>query len=97
MTVGQVKRFAFGGAVKAKGKGSDLAQDKRMVKSGIYQHETAQHGGQHEPLKLAKGGPVKPRMRNVKIEPLVVGPLSTVPVEPVVPQMYGNSAKKRVR
>ena len=56
MTVGRVRKFAFGGTVKAKGKDPDLAQDKRMVKSGIYQHETAQHSGKHDPIKLARGG-----------------------------------------
>ena len=35
---------------------ADAAQDKKMVKKALRQHETAQHGGKHSPLKLKKGG-----------------------------------------
>lgn len=35
---------------------ADAAQDKKMVKKALRQHETAQHGGKHSPLKLRKGG-----------------------------------------
>lgn len=61
MTVGRVKRFAFGGAVKPKGK-------------GMLRRRTA-----------------------AAPPPLVTGPMSAPPAEPVVPQMYGNSMKKKMR
>lgn len=53
--------YAVGGAVHSEAgeKASDTAQDKAMVTSAVRQHETAQHGGKHEPLALKRGGGVK--------------------------------------
>lgn len=46
--------YASGGY--AKGGSSDVSQDKKLIKKAMRQHETAQHGGKHSPLKLKKGG-----------------------------------------
>lgn len=37
-------------------KHEDKAADAAMIKSAIRQHETAEHGGEHRPIKLARGG-----------------------------------------
>lgn len=37
-------------------KGGDVAQDKAMVRKGIRQHETHEHGGEHTDLHLRRGG-----------------------------------------
>lgn len=37
-------------------KGSDMAQDKAMIKKAFVQHEDAEHHGEHEDLHLARGG-----------------------------------------
>lgn len=46
-------------------KAMDMAQDKAMVKKGIRQHETQEHGGKHSTINLARGGspkrPMPPR------------------------------------
>lgn len=47
--------------------GGDVAQDKRMIKSAVRQHEVAQHGGKHDPLKLARGGSVKKPSTTVNV------------------------------
>lgn len=36
--------------------GGDVAQDKALVRKGIRQHETQEHGGKHSKLELANGG-----------------------------------------
>jgi hypothetical protein len=41
--------------------------DVKTVRSAIRQHETAQHGGKHEPLKLARGGSVKKPSTTVNV------------------------------
>lgn len=43
--------------------GGDEAQDKAMIKSAFSQHEDAEHGGEHEDLKLARGGMTVPNQR----------------------------------
>jgi hypothetical protein len=45
--------YKVGGHLSAK---SDEASDRRMVESGIHQHENHEHGGRHTKLKLADGG-----------------------------------------
>lgn len=47
--------------------GGDVKQDKAMVRSAVRQHETAQHGGKHTPLKLARGGSVKKPSTTVNV------------------------------
>jgi hypothetical protein len=42
---------AEGGSVKV-----DLKQDKALIKKAFRQHEIAEHGGKHVPLRLKKGG-----------------------------------------
>lgn len=39
-----------------KGGKADVAQDKKLIKKAVRQHETAQHGGKHSEIKLKKGG-----------------------------------------
>lgn len=39
-----------------KGGTADVSQDKKLIKKAFRQHETAEHGGKHSPLKLRKGG-----------------------------------------
>jgi len=57
------RRMAKGGDMH-----SDIAQDKVLVKKGIRQHETQEHGGQHADLKLRRGGKAKaPKTMKVKI------------------------------
>jgi len=34
----------------------DIAQDKAMIKKGIRQHETQEHGGRHADIELRRGG-----------------------------------------
>ena len=53
--------------------GGDVKQDKAMIKSAVRQHETAQHGGKHSPLKLARGGSVKKPSTTVNV---IVAPSS---------------------
>lgn len=53
------QNFAKGGHVEAKEQASDIRQDKALVKKGVRQHETQEHGGKHSTLKLAEGGAVK--------------------------------------
>jgi len=49
---GAVKKYAVGGKVH-----SDVAMDKKAVKTAVHKHEKAMHKG--EPLtKLKRGGPV---------------------------------------
>lgn len=74
-------RSAFGDSVK-----NDKAQDMLTLKSGVRQYD--------DPIMLAKGGMVR---KTVKVAPIVSGALSMAPPEPNMPQMYGNSARKRVR
>lgn len=50
----EIKHRADGGAVE-----KDEAKDKKLVKKGIRQHETHEHGGEHTDLKLRGGGKVK--------------------------------------
>tara|TARA_R110000868_G_scaffold298_2_gene2464 strand:- start:1054 stop:2613 length:1560 start_codon:yes stop_codon:yes gene_type:complete len=38
--------------------GGDVSQDKKLIKKAFRQHETAEHGGKHVPLKLRKGGKI---------------------------------------
>ena len=45
--------YASGGAI------SDDAEDKALVKKGVRQHETQEHGGKHADLKLKGGGHIK--------------------------------------
>ncbi|MFZ5784026.1 MAG: hypothetical protein ACOY4R_27830 [Pseudomonadota bacterium] len=40
-------------------RGGDVAQDKAIVRKAMRQHEVAQHGGKHSPLKLRRGGKPK--------------------------------------
>ena len=52
--------YATGGEV------SDEAEDKRLVRKAVRQHETAEHAGRHVALKLKRGGAVHgehPRVR----------------------------------
>lgn len=50
----EIKHRADGGAVE-----KDEKKDKKLVKKGIRQHETHEHGGEHTDLKLRGGGKVK--------------------------------------
>jgi hypothetical protein len=47
--------------------GGDVKQDKQMIRSAVRQHESAQHGGKHSPLKLARGGSVKKPSTTVNV------------------------------
>ena len=38
--------------------GGDIAEDKKLVRKAIREHETAEHGGKHAALKLKGGGKV---------------------------------------
>jgi hypothetical protein len=81
----------------------DLAQDKALVVKGIRQHENAEHGGRHEPLKLAIGGtPRIPRAMKPQVA-RVVSPIGKMarakqvksprmPKAPQVPQGNVNDA-----
>ena len=40
-------------------KGGDVAQDKKLIKKAIRQHDKHMHGGKHEEIKLKKGGRTK--------------------------------------
>lgn len=44
-------KYAAGGRVDP-----DIAQDKAMIKKGIRQHETQEHGGKHADIELRRGG-----------------------------------------
>lgn len=46
--------YASGGAIR-----SDEAEDKALVRKGVRQHETQEHGGKHADLKLKGGGYIK--------------------------------------
>jgi hypothetical protein len=37
-------------------RGGDMAQDRGMIRKAFREHENAEHGGEHEDLKLARGG-----------------------------------------
>lgn len=39
--------------------GGDIAQDKKMIKKAVREHEGHEHGGKHTALKLRAGGHVK--------------------------------------
>ena len=39
-----------------KGGHVDISADKKLIKKALRQHEVAEHGGKHVPLKLKKGG-----------------------------------------
>ena len=41
--------YAHGGAVEG---------EKHLIRKAVHQHETAEHGGRHVPLKIRRGGPV---------------------------------------
>lgn len=43
----------------AMSKKSDVAQDKKMIKKAITQHDQHMHGGKKEEIKLRKGGKMK--------------------------------------
>jgi hypothetical protein len=47
--------------------GGDVKQDKQIIRSAVRQHEVAQHGGKHSPLKLARGGSVKKPSTTVNV------------------------------
>ena len=38
-------------------KHDDVAQDKKMIKKAVSQHDAQQHGGKKTKLSLKKGGP----------------------------------------
>ena len=44
---------------KRGGSVSDAAQDKKMIKKALRQHDKNMHGGKHEEIKLKKGGYAK--------------------------------------
>jgi len=49
---------------------ADASQDKKLIKKAFRQHETAEHGGKHMPLKLLKGGKVRKNMGgDLQIDP----------------------------
>ena len=52
-------------------KDTDLAQDKKMIKTAMRQHENAEHGGKHSELHLKKGGSAKKASGGSAIEELV--------------------------
>lgn len=75
--------FAKGGVVR-----SDAMQDKALVKKGISQHETQEHGGKHSTLHLAKGGKVKRAHKPKSHKPPVKqmrGALSSAPMKVAAP------------
>jgi hypothetical protein len=50
-------------AHRAEGGHMDEAADKTLIKKAFRQHETAEHGGEHETLHLAMGGLPMPHQR----------------------------------
>jgi hypothetical protein len=74
MTAKVMPAMSSGGAMAAASRGmatggridSDMAQDKAMVKKGIRQHETQEHGGKHADIKLRKGGMPKGMSKMMK-------------------------------
>lgn len=49
-------REGGGAHVGGYAKGGDVAQDKKLIKKAIAQHDKHMHGGKHEDIKLKKGG-----------------------------------------
>ena len=47
------------GGYKRGGGVSDAAQDKKLIKKALRQHDKNMHGGKHEEIKLKKGGKAK--------------------------------------
>lgn len=83
----------------------DAAQDKAMVKplikKGIRQHETQEHGGKHADIQLRRGGALKgmkkapkamrkPQMQNPAVLPTASSPLTAA--RPPAPDFTASSA-----
>ena len=87
MTVGLVSRFAFGGAVKAKGMARGGQARLPIGTKAIALQE-------HSPINNQKRAMRSPQTAMAKTPMDIMG---SAPPEPDMPQMYGNAAKKRAR
>jgi hypothetical protein len=63
MARAQMAGYKRGGSV------SDAAQDKKMIKKALRQHDKNMHGGKHEEIKLKKGGYAKRQTGGATPEP----------------------------